>query len=112
MVSGYEQVRMLSYTSVEVGVAMHSTKWDVSYQVLDVDAIDTGKLRVRWSDGSVREYDPSPLMDAGGDYFGRLRDPAYFKCVRVSEFGDTVEWPEGQDIAPEDLYEQAYVVTD
>lgn len=91
---------------------MYSMKWDVSYQVLGVDATDSGKLRVRWSDGSVREYDPSSLLGAAGDYFGRLKDPAYFKRVRVSEFGDTVEWPEGQDIAPEDLYEQARVVTD
>ena len=60
--------------------------------------------------GSSREYDVKPFLKDCGPYFARLNDPDYFKKVRVSEFGDTVEWPEGQDIAPESLYEDSLVL--
>ena len=103
---------MLSDSSFEVGDAMLSTKWNISYQVLGVEVGDGDKLVGRWSDGSVREYDPHPIMVAGSDYFGRLADPSYLKQVRVSEFGDTIEWPGGQDIAPEDLYEQSRILVE
>lgn len=103
---------MLSDSSIEVGDAMLSTKWNVSCQVLGVEVSGGGTLVVRWSDGTLREYDPRPLIAAGSDYFSRLDDPGYFKQARVSEFGDTVEWPDGQDIAPEDLYEQSRILTE
>ena len=35
--------------------------------------------------------------------YQNLQDPSYFKLVRVAENHNTIEWPNGQDIAPEDL---------
>ena len=35
--------------------------------------------------------------------YQELQDPSYFKLVRVAENHNTIEWPNGQDIAPEDL---------
>ena len=35
-------------------------------------------------------------------YFYRLKDKNYFK--RVIPRGDTVEWENGEDVAPENLY--------
>lgn len=35
-------------------------------------------------------------------YFYRLKDKDYFK--RVIPRGDTVEWENGEDVAPENLY--------
>ncbi len=90
---------------------MFSTKWDVDYQVVGVEPKDNLALVVSWSDGSRREYDMKPFLDDCGEYFGRLHDADYFKLVRVSEFGDTVEWPDGQDIAPESLFENPRILT-
>lgn len=35
--------------------------------------------------------------------FHDLKDVSYFKQVSVAENHNTIEWPNGQDIAPEDL---------
>ena len=40
-----------------------------------------------------------------GPVFEPLREPAYFRRFFVE--GGTVSWPNGADIAPETLYEQA-----
>ena len=85
-------------------------KWDVDCRVLSVKATDSFSVVAQWSDGSFREYDVKPFLEDCGPYFARLNDPDYFKKVRVSEFGDTIEWPEGQDIAPESLYEDSLVL--
>lgn len=89
---------------------MFSMEWDIDCQVLSVEATDHFSVIVQWSDGSFREYDLRPLLEDCGPFFGHLRNFEYFKQVRVSEFGDTVEWPEGQDIAPESLYENSLVL--
>ena len=35
--------------------------------------------------------------------YEELKNPEYFELVRVAENHNTIEWPNGQDIAPEDL---------
>lgn len=35
--------------------------------------------------------------------YSELKNPSYLKLVKVSENNNTIEWPDGQDIAPEDL---------
>jgi hypothetical protein len=39
--------------------------------------------------------------------FEPLRDPRYFAKVRVDTEAATVVWPNGADLAPETLYEEA-----
>jgi len=40
-----------------------------------------------------------------GAWFGELADLGYFRAVRVIEDGEQIEWPNGQDLAPHELYE-------
>ncbi len=42
-----------------------------------------------------------------GRWFGELSDPTYFSQVRVSEQG--IKWPNEQDIAPHELYDDLVV---
>ena len=59
-------------------------------------------VRVVFVDGEVRDVDFEPVLD--GPVFRPLRDPDFFNQVSVSEFRDTIEWPNGADIDPEVLY--------
>ena len=58
------------------------------------------KLRVVFDNGEVRLFDVAPLIK--GSWFGELQDDEYFSQVRIS--GLSVQWPDGQDICPDDLY--------
>jgi hypothetical protein len=39
--------------------------------------------------------------------FAPLKDPAIFRAFKLDDYGDTIEWPTGADLAPEYLYERA-----
>jgi hypothetical protein len=63
-------------------------------------------VHVRFEDGTEAEVDLSHLADCDG-VFEPLRDPEFFRRLRVYPEGATIFWPNGADIAPETLYERA-----
>lgn len=63
------------------------------------------RLRILFDDGIVRDLGFSSRRWTG--VFEPLRDPAYFAQVRVDPEAGTIVWPNGADIAPERLYEEA-----
>jgi len=65
------------------------------------------KLEITFSNGEIGEYDCSPLLNFG--VFTELRDVEYFN--RVCAEAGTVVWPNGQDIGPDTLYEDAVRLT-
>jgi hypothetical protein len=58
------------------------------------------RLRLTFTNGEVRRYDCSPLLDFG--VFRELRDTDYFRKAAVVL--GTVVWPNEQDICPDTLY--------
>ena len=51
-----------------------------------------------------KKFDVKPYIK--GDWYGHLKDTAYFKAVTTD--GYTVTWPDGQDICPDELYLYSY----
>jgi len=62
-------------------------------------------VRLKFTDGVVREIDLSPLLR--GPIFQDLHDPARFAELRVDEELGTIVWPNGADIDPDVLYGSA-----
>jgi Protein of unknown function (DUF2442) len=62
-------------------------------------------LRLLFSDGTVGDIDFSAERWTG--VLAPLNDPAYFAEGTVDPEAGTVAWPDGIDLAPEPLYEQA-----
>lgn len=62
-------------------------------------------LRLLFDDGTVGDVDFSEEEWTG--VFERLAEPSYFAQVRVDPEAGTICWPNGVDMAPEPLYEQA-----
>ena len=58
------------------------------------------QLLLEFNNGESKLFDVKPYIK--GIWFGRLSDEAYFKTVRTNGF--SIEWPDGQDICPDDLY--------
>ena len=62
-------------------------------------------LRLPFSDGTVGNVDFSGEPWTG--VLEPLSDPDYFAQVTIDADAGTVVWPNGIDLAPEPLYEQA-----
>jgi hypothetical protein len=56
-----------------------------------VEPLDDHNLRLTFSDGLVRDVDLSSLMH--GPLGEPLRDPDYFRQVRIDEEARTIVWP-------------------
>ncbi|MBQ7588894.1 MAG: DUF2442 domain-containing protein [Lachnospiraceae bacterium] len=68
--------------------------------------VEPGKdyvIRVTFDNGEIKTFDVKPYIK--GSWYGMLKDEAYFSRVKTDGF--TVVWPEGQDICPDELYENS-----
>jgi hypothetical protein len=77
-------------------------------QLLDITAVEVvgdHRMRLTFEDGTVGDVDFSERHWRG--VLEPLRDPAYFAQVRVDSDSGTIAWPNGIDLAPEPLYEEA-----
>ena len=65
---------------------------------------DDYKLVLSFDNGEMKVFDVKPYIT--GSWFGKLISKNYFVTVKTNGFN--VEWPDGQDICPDDLYFNAY----
>lgn len=73
-----------------------------------VETISPLKLRLFYETGEVKLFDVAPY--ATGPWYGQLKDESYFNAVQLLPGGVGIEWPEGQDVAPHELYENSVPV--
>jgi hypothetical protein len=72
-------------------------------KILEVKPMDKYNIMLKYETGEIKVFDVSPYIE--GDWFGELADEDYFKTVKVIPGGIGIEWLNGQDIAPHELYE-------
>ena len=72
-------------------------------RLVNVEPMGHLKLRLTYETGEVRLFDVSPYVN--GSWFGELKENTYFRTVRLLPGGVGIEWGNGQDIAPHELYE-------
>lgn len=88
------------------GLAIYHRLMRSTPLLLEAKPSDGYTVHVRFEDGLTAAVDLSHLCDYGG-VFGPLRDPEYFRRLRVDAEAGTIVWPNDADLAPETLYEQA-----
>lgn len=66
-----------------------------------VTPMDNFTLRIRFNTDETRIFDLKPYLSR--TFYRPLGDAALFKQVFVSDY--TIEWPNGRDISPHELYE-------
>lgn len=70
-------------------------------KVLSVKPIENYSIMINYDNGEKKIFDVKPYIS--GNWYGKLKDLTFFKTVRPC--GNTVEWADGQDIAPHELYD-------
>ena len=71
--------------------------------LLSVIPRDDYHLELHYVTGEKKLFNVAPYIM--GSWFGELRDPSYFRAVRLLPDGYHIEWPHEQDLAPHELYE-------
>lgn len=72
-------------------------------RLLSVIPANDKTLLLKYETGENKAFDVKPYLS--GPWFGELRDDNYFRTVKMLPGGMGVEWQNGQDIAPHELYE-------
>ena len=72
-------------------------------KILSVKPLPNHTLRLHYETGEIKLFDVSPYIR--GAWYMELKNPEYFKSVRVIDNGGGIEWVSGQDIAPHELYD-------
>lgn len=70
--------------------------------ITEVEALNAGRLRLVWSDGSHATVDLSATLEKPP--FAALRDPAEFATVRIEDWGHSLEWRCGADLGADSLW--------
>jgi hypothetical protein len=78
---------------------------EVLVHVTAVQVVGPHVLRLTFEDGPVGDVDLS--KDEWPGELEPLSDPSYFAQVRLDAEAGTIAWPNGVDLAPEPLYEEA-----
>jgi len=71
-------------------------------RIVNLETLPNYLLKLTYETGEIKEFDVKPYIK--GDYYGELADDHYFKRVKVIRDGRGIEWPNGQDMAPHELY--------
>lgn len=72
-------------------------------KIIKVLPLEKYQLLLTFETKEEKVFNVAPYIS--GDWYGKLKNPQYFNTVHIS--GSSIEWADGQDIAPHELYENS-----
>jgi Protein of unknown function (DUF2442)/Domain of unknown function (DUF4160) len=87
----------------ELSTLMPMATMEIAPDLMEAKPTEGCNVWLRWEDGLEAEVDFSDLLALDG-VFLPLRDPNFFRRVRVDDSNTTIEWPGEVDICPDTLY--------
>jgi len=75
-------------------------------RIKDVKVLEDYKLEIFYENGEVKVYDMKRNLIYG--FYENLNNPEYFRKVKSA--GTTIEWPNGEDVDPNELYENGSII--
>ena len=77
--------------------------------IIEVRALDKYYIYLKFKTGEEKIYDMSEHIQKI-KFYEKLKNIEYFKDVQPR--GDTVEWKNGEDVAPENLYYESIAISE
>lgn len=75
-------------------------------KILKVKALEEYKLLLEFENGEEKIFDMEKYINQ--KFYQKLKNRKYFENVR--SLGNTIEWENGEDVAPENLYYDSILV--
>ena len=79
-------------------------------KIINVEPLEEYKLKLKFETGEIKQFNVFPYMN--GEWYEELFNNSYFKTVHLVSNGHGIEWENGQDIAPHELYDLGIIVKD
>lgn len=79
---------------------------EIRPRAVSVTPLENYRLLLTFDNLERKIFDVTPYIH--GAWFGELQNPEVFKSVQIA--GLSVEWPNGQDICPDCLYDDSVPV--
>ena len=73
----------------------------ITPRIIEVKALDKYYIYLKFKTGEEKVYDMTPCVNEI-KYYNKLKERKYFE--KVTPRGCTVQWEEGEDVCPENLY--------
>ena len=77
--------------------------------IIEVRALDKYYIYLKFETGEEKIYDMSEHIRKI-KFYEKLKKIEYFKDVKPR--GDTIEWKNGEDVAPENLYYESITISE
>ena len=77
-------------------------------KIVSVEPLDNYKLKLNYETGEKKLFNVLPYMS--GQWYEELYNINYFKSVHLVSDGQRIEWENGQDIAPHELYDMSITI--
>lgn len=74
---------------------------EVTPRVKEVRVLDNTHIYLKFADGKEKIYDMRELIEKN-QFYMKLKNKEYFN--QVAPRGTSIEWPDGEDVCPENLY--------
>ena len=72
---------------------------------IEIKVLENYKIWIKFKNGEEKIFDIKKYVDQ--KFYQKLKDKKYFEKVKIA--GNTIEWENGEDIAPENLYYDSIV---
>lgn len=76
----------------------------ITPKIVKAEAIGDYKIQLEYETGEIKVYDMTELLNTC-KFYKNLKDKEKFK--KISIVGITIQWQDGEDIAPELLYQNS-----
>jgi len=77
-------------------------------KILNIEPLNDYTVKLFYENGEVKKFNVLPYIS--GEWFEELLELDYFKTVHLISNGYGIEWENGQDIAPHELYELSILI--
>ena len=77
-------------------------------KIIEVKPLENYRIKLNYETGEKKILNVLPFMK--GQWYEELYNNEYFKTVHLIENGNGIEWENGQDVAPHELYDISIVV--
>lgn len=81
----------------------------ITPDIIEVRALEEYFVYIKFKNGEERVYDMTEHIEKI-NFYNKLKNRAYFE--KIKSRGDTIEWQNGEDVAPENLYYESIPVSE